>query len=126
MVLHKKTLQVFEFKWVIWKVFRNNDLAVSSSAIGRTRPLVVGDGASPVSTGMKKGAGETPHPFLVYTSIVSIPTCLPDNFSAFIFLGNSMTYEANRRNGGLTRFGRIDEQVSKLCWWGRPAWPLPM
>ena len=75
---------------------------------------------------MKKGAGETPHPFLIYNSIISISTCLPDNFSDFIFVAKSMTYAENRQNRGLTRFAKIEEQVSKLCWWGRPAWPTPM
>jgi hypothetical protein len=57
-----------------------------------------------------------PRPFLIYNSIISIPTHLTDNFPHFILLANSMTYAENRRNRGLTRFGRIEEQVSKFCW----------
>jgi hypothetical protein len=75
---------------------------------------------------MKKGAEETPHPFLVHSFIISIPIRLPDNFSDFILLANSVTYAENRRNRGLTRFAKIEEQVSKLCFWGRPAWLTPM
>jgi hypothetical protein len=37
-----------------------------------------------------------------------------------------MTYAENRRNRGLTRFAKIEEQISKLCWWGHPAWPTAM
>jgi len=70
---------------------------------------------------MKKGAEVTPPPFLIYKFIISIPTHLTANFSDFIFLANSMTYAENRQNRGLTRLARIEEQVSKLCWWGRPA-----
>jgi hypothetical protein len=65
--------------------------------------------------------------FLLYSFIISIPTCLPDNFSDFILLANSMTYAENRRNRGLTRSCKIERWwVSKLCWWGGPAWPTPM
>jgi hypothetical protein len=44
-----------------------------------------------------------PRPFLIYKSIISIPTHLPDNFSDFIFLANSMIYAENRQNRGLDK-----------------------
>jgi len=75
---------------------------------------------------MKKGAEVTPRPFLTYNFIISIPTHLTANFSDFIFLANSLTYAENRQNRDLTRLAGIEEQVSKLCWWGRPARPTPM
>ncbi len=75
---------------------------------------------------MKKGRGGMPRPFLIYKFIISILTHLTANFSDFIFLASSMTYAENRQNRGLTRFAKIERQVSKLCWWGRPAWPTPM
>ncbi len=57
-----------------------------------------------MGTPMRKGAEEYRALFLVYSSIISIPTHLPDNFSDFILLTNAMTYAGNRRNRGLTRF----------------------
>jgi len=63
-----------------------------------------------------------PRPFLIYSSIISIPTHLTDNFSDFISIANSMTYAENRQPRGLTRFGRIEKQATKLRRRGRPAW----
>jgi hypothetical protein len=62
----------------------------------------------------------------VHTSDINSYPHLPANFSDFIFLADSLTYAENRQNRGLTRLAKIEEQVSKLCWWGRPAWPTPM
>ncbi len=64
-----------------------------------------------MGTPMRKGAEEYRALFLVYSSIISIPTHLPDNFSDFIFLANSMTYAENRRNRGLTRFAKTEEAL---------------
>jgi len=70
---------------------------------------------------MRKGCGGVIrtlyYRFLLYISIISTSTCHPDSFSDFILLADSMTYAEKRRNRGLTRFAKIEEQVSELCWW---------
>jgi len=58
---------------------------------------------------------------LVVSRIISISTGLPDTLSDFIPLTKSETYAENRRNRGLTRFARIEKQVSMPCLVGSPG-----
>ena len=65
---------------------------------------------------MRKGAGECRTLFLLYNSIISIPTCLTANFSDFIFLANSMAYAENRPIRGLTRFSQKATKGAPKTW----------
>lgn len=86
--LGKNFRQIFGFKAVTRKIFRNKDLG----------QLGV------FSVQMTKGAGRFRTLFLLYNSIISIPPCHPANFPDIIFLANSLAYAENRRKRGLTRF----------------------
>ena len=55
----------------------------------------------------KKGRRNDLHPFSFFCSfIISVPPSPPAKLCDFIFLADSLAYAENRRNGGLTRFGR--------------------
>src|SRR5260370_21586829 len=98
--LRAKTTKIFGFKGVIWKIFRNKDLTdILRSPHPSLRPSWETD------TPMKKGCGSDPHPYSYsITLLYQFQPTYPDNFPDFIFLANSLTYEVNRHNRGLTRF----------------------
>ena len=55
-----------------------------------------------------------PHPFLIYGSIISIPTYHTAKFSNFILPDDAVSYRENRRNGGLTGSAEI-EMERTIC-----------
>jgi hypothetical protein len=61
----------------------------------------------------EKGREVNPHPFLIYSFIISGLPTHPANFSDFILSADAVSYGENRENGGLTRFAEIEmERVS--------------
>jgi hypothetical protein len=72
MGLGENSCQIFEFKGLIGKIFRNKDLEASFSRF-----------QSPNLAQVKRGTGIIPHPF-ASSSIISTSTGASDNFSRFI------------------------------------------
>jgi len=93
--LDKKSGKIFEFKGLICKIFRNKDLAAPSYHLfgRRRRNAAVLSLQPPLRISMtnrkEKRCGSGPHPLRVYSFIISISTCCPDNFSNFIFADDS-------------------------------------
>jgi hypothetical protein len=120
MKLRENSRKIFEFKGLIWKIFRNKELAGENRVWrGEVLPLwllsdvkeLVGRGRG---TPKEKGAGVIRALFLFYSSIISIRAGGPDKFSNFIFPASSLGCRENRQNRGLTEFSKIEKRISRL------------
>ena len=102
--LGKNSRQIFGFKELICKIFRNKDLGAKFQSFQVSR--------TPISPN-KKGCGVSA-PFLFYNSIISISPACRDKLCVFISPTDSLGYAENCRNGGLTKFRRRREAPRRV------------